>query len=241
MIGVTWRRGLLPIALLSLVAASGCLFRGTLPARELYRLTVPDTLPLGSAHSDSAPVGGGGGSIVRPVLDGTLGIMSYEAPGLYGEPSIVYRVGETAYGVYPSREWALPLGDMLGQMTARLSAGRGLTRDLPLFDPPSPRGQTYLWRARVREFEEVNRGNTLLVAVRIDATIVRTRDDSVVWSGSAGRERPVVGGTDMPTVVRTLSEAAAGVIGQLLERAEHDLSRPGVNLRAAADTARRAP
>jgi ABC-type uncharacterized transport system auxiliary subunit len=224
----------------TLAAVSGCI-RGTIPAREMYRLTLPDSVGLEVPRFDGAPTGGGGGSIVRPVLDGTLGVVAYETPGLYGESSIVFRLGDGEYGAYPSREWALPLGDMLGHITARIAAGHGLTRDLPLYAPPSPRSQTYLWRARVREFEEVDRGKQVFVSVRIDASIVRTRDDSVVWSATAGRERPVVPGNEMSAVVRTMSVAAASVLDELLDRAEQDLARPGGARPPAADTARRAP
>lgn len=230
-------------AALAVVLLASCI-RGTLPARELYRLAASDSAVGGEVASDST-ARGGGGAVVRPVLDGPLAIMPYETPGLYGERGIVYRVGETEYGVYPSREWALPLGDMLGHLTARMAAGTTLSRDVPIYDPASPRAQAWLWRARVREFEEVNRGRELLVAVRIEATIVRARDDSVVWSGTTSRERPVTTGTDMPSVVQTLSAAATSAIGELLARAERDLARPPASsARPSAPTAepaRRAP
>jgi uncharacterized lipoprotein YmbA len=223
--------------------------RGTLPARELYRLAPPDSMVGGASASDTTATGGGAGAIVRPALEGTLAVMPYETPGLYGENGIVYRVGETEYGIYPSREWAIPLGDMLGHLTARMAGRTSLTRELPIFDPASPRSHAWLWRARVREFEEVNRGRELLVAVRLEATIVRARDDSVIWSGSAARERAVTDGADMPAVVRTLSAAAASAVGELLARAERDLARPGASsaagaaagAAAAAAPARRAP
>ena len=228
------------VALALLGAVAGCrLFGlgGRLPPRELYRLSPPDSSLERAASAEAAPGGGAG----RPALDGTLAILTYETPGLYGESGIVFRIDDVSYGAYPSREWALPLGDMLGQLTARLAEGTGLTRDAPLYAPPSPRSKGYLWRARVREFEEVNRGGRLLVAVRIDAAIVRTRDDSVVWSGSAARERPVVGGLDMPAIVRSLSATGSDVISELLERATRDLGRTAIGQRAPADTARAAP
>lgn len=228
------------LAIVLLGALGGCrLFGlgGKLPPRELYRLAPPDTSIARAASAAASP----GGGTARPALDGTLGVLTYETPGLYGESGIVFRVGDVAYGAYPSREWAMPLGDMLGQLTARLAEGAGLTREVPLYAPPSPRAQGYLWRARVSEFEEVNRDGRLLVAVRIDAAIVRTRDDSVVWSGSAGREHAVVGGTDMPAIVRSLSAVSADVITELLDRASRDLGRQAIGRRAPADAARATP
>ena len=232
-------RACLALALLGATTGCGLLgFGGKLPPRELYRLASPDSLPGRGTTTEAAP---GGGASARPALDGSLAILTYETPGLYGESGIVFRIGDVSYGAYPSREWALPLGEMLGQLTARLAEGAGLTRDTPLYAPPSPRSRGYLWRARVREFEEVNRGGRLLVAVRIDAAIVRTRDDSVVWSGSAARERPVVGGMDMPAIVRSLSAAGSDVITELLERAGRDLGRTAIGQRLPADTARATP
>lgn len=222
-----------------LLAALGCFRMGKLPARELYRLAPPDSLvprlALVATPRDSlARTGGGGGEVARPVLPGTLGVMTYVTPGLYGDRAIVYRIGETEYGAYPSREWALPLGEMLGHLTARIAAGTALVREAPVYDPPSPRARTYLWRATVREFEEVDRGRAVLASVRIDATLVRAADDSIVWAGTAARERPVAGST-MTAVVGALSLLAAETIAELLGDAERALARP------AAAAARRTP
>lgn len=214
----------------------GCI-RGTLPARELYRLVVPDSV-VAAGQVTARPPAGGTESLLRPALDGTLAVLATETPGLYGENGIVFRVGDGEYGAYPAREWALPLGDMLGHLTARVAAAGGLVREAPVYAPPSPRTHAYVWHSAVREFEEVNRGTTLLVAVRIDATIVRARDDSVVWAGTAAREQPVTAGTDMPSVVRALSLAAAEVVGELVARAARELAAPVAD---AAVPAARAP
>ena len=230
---------MLGLTLIAATAGCGVLFRGTIPARELYRLTMPDSLTRAASLADgTTSLADDAGR--RPTLAGTLAILPYETPGIYGEATIAFRTGESAYGVYPNREWALPLGDMLGHATATLAAGH-FTREAPLYSPPSPRTHTYLWKARVREFEEVDRGTQLLVSVRLDASIVRARDDSVLWSSSARREMPVTGGSEMTDVVRTLSAAAAGVIAELVDRADRDLARPGAPRPTAADTARRTP
>ena len=223
------------------VATAGCgvLFRGTIPARELYRLTMPDSMVRAASLADGTTSSAGDDN-PRPTLAGTLAILPYETPGIYGEATIAFRTGESAYGVYPNREWALPLGDMLGHATATLAAGH-FTREAPLYSPPSPRTHTYLWKARVREFEEVDRGSQLLVAVRLDASLVRARDDSVLWSSSARRELPVTGGSEMSDVVRTLSAAAASTIAELVDRADRDLARSSALRPPAADTARRTP
>jgi ABC-type uncharacterized transport system auxiliary subunit len=210
------RRAARRAALAALVAAAaaplGCI-RGTLPPRELYRLSPVDTAPPAVADPLGRP----------PALgDATLAVAPYEAPGIYGGPSIVYRVNETEYGAYPSREWAIPLGQMLGVLTEGVLRRAPLTAGPAIFDPPSLRAQRYVWRGTVREFEEVNRGRALSAAVRIDAALLRTSDDSVVWTGSARREAPVAEPT-MNAVVRTLSSLAADAVGTLAAEADSAL------------------
>lgn len=195
--------------ILAVLAATsaGCFRVGTLPPIEYYALSIPD-IPL----ADGTRRG------VEPVLSGTLAIAPVETPGIYGDGGIVFRLGETQLHTYPTREWATPLSDMLGMATESVLGSRPLTPQPALFDPPSRHTYTYVWRSRVREFEEVNRGTEVLAAVGIDARLVVAATDSVVWSGSARRERTVETPT-MPAIVRTLSQLAAEVILHLADSA----------------------
>lgn len=206
-----WR--LLPLLLL---VAVGCWRIGKLPPRELYRITLPES-PDSSASAVVATDG------VAPPLPGTLGIGEYVTPGVYGDPQIVFRIGDTEYGSYPSREWAVPLGDQLGVLTERVLARVPLTAERAVFDPPSRRAQTYIWRGTVREFEEVNRGQEVLAAVRIDLRIVRAEDDSILWSGSSRIERAVPT-PNMSGIVQTLSVLADEVVTDLATHARRELS-----------------
>ena len=192
------------LVVLAAAASLGCFPRGTLPAREMYRLRLP------SEQGSALPAGG---PAVSP-LDGSLAITPYETPGLYDERGIVFRIGENEYGAYPSREWAVPLGEMLGMMTEDVLSRVPLTVEPARYDPPSRRSKSFLWRGAVREFEEVNRDGRVFVAVHLDASLTRSLDDSVVWSGSARREREVPRPT-MDDIVRSLSELAAEVIAEL--------------------------
>ena len=195
-----------------LLAPLACI-RGTIPPRELYRIAV--------APADSgAPAAGDG----VPRLAGSLGIAPYITAGIYAAPSIAYRIGETEYGTYPSREWALPLSQMLGVLTEEVVRRHPLTAGPAIYSPPSTRSQTYLWRGRVRRFEEVDRGKVVSASVWIDAAILRTGDDSVVWSGSAQRER-VVSGKSMADVVQTLSAIATEAVEELVAEADRALER----------------
>ena len=204
------------VALAAAVALAplGCI-RGTLPARELYRLAVPDSASVPDGLAPAAPGTG---------TPGTIAIAPYVAPGLYAEPSIAYRIGDSEYGTYPSREWAVPLSQMLGVLTERVLARSPLTSGGAIFDPPSLRSQTYLWRGTVREFEEVDRGKDVFAAVGIDAALLRTADDSVLWTGSVHLERPV-GEPTMAGVVTTLSALATEAVQRLAVSADSALRR----------------
>ena len=204
------------LAALLIIAAVGCFHIGRLPARELYRLALPDPLA-----ADSATITATDGS--PPPLAGTLGISQYVTPGVYGDPQIVFRINDNEYGSYPSREWAVPLGDQLGVVTERVLTRIALTPERAVFDPPSRRAQTYIWRGTVREFEEVDRGSEVRAAVRIDLRIVRAEDDSILWSGTSRLERAVPT-PNMSGIVQTLSALADEVVTDLATRARRELS-----------------
>lgn len=187
-------------------AAPVACIRGTVPVRELYRLTIPDS------------VFGGNTGVPGGQLTGSIAIERYVSPGLYGDASLVYRVDENAYGAYPSREWAIPLADQLGVLTESQLRRRPLTTAGAIFHPPSPRSHQYIWRGTIRQFEEVDRGRQVLASVHLDAMLVRTADDSVMWTGTARAERPV----DKPTmaeIVATLSTLSASVVSALVDDA----------------------
>jgi uncharacterized lipoprotein YmbA len=210
------------VALLGMVAG-GCVRFGTRPPLERYRLEIPPP--------PSAPAALPGGTL----LPGLLAVLPYATPGLYGRDPIVYRVGEIQLDVYPNREWAIPLRDQLGVATARLLEGRPLTSQPAVYDPSSLRPYAFVWRGRVREFEEVNRGDTVLAAVALEVQLVRTIDDSVVWAGRYRDERIVPPpNTTMEPIVHMLSVLTAEAINGLIDSAR-------VELRIAAVESARSP
>jgi ABC-type uncharacterized transport system auxiliary subunit len=192
------------------VAAGGC-FRGKLPPREFYRLT-PVEAPAPAALPGAAP------------LSGTIAIKAYATPGIYGSDLIAYRVGDGRYGTYPSREWAIPLGEMLGPITERIVREGRITSGRVVYDPPS-REAEYEWRGTVREFEEVDAPSSVSASVALAAQLVRVSDDSVLWSGTAASVEPVRESRSMDSVVAALSMATAKAIARLVEDASTTLRR----------------
>jgi len=63
--------------------------------------------------------------------------------------------------------------------------------------------------------DEVDRDGQVFAAVRLDARLVRTSDDSTIWLGSARAEVPVGRTTDMTVVVDSLSSAATRAVATL--------------------------
>ena len=200
------------------VLISGCLRSRPVPPIEMYRL-LPTAAETASAGAIASHPG---------LPDGSVAIASYVTPGLYGQRGIVYRVGESGYAAYPSREWAIPLGEMLGRRTADLLQERPLVRGGAMFDPPTRRAFTYSWRGTVREFEEIDRGNDVFVAVHLEASLVRIEDDSIVWSGGARAERPVPSGT-MDGIVAAMSAATDEVMLALLDSARVSIRQKSAN------------
>lgn len=185
---------------------AGCI-RGSLPAREYYRLAPADSVSL--VRRDAVP----------PPLSGAITISSYDAPGIYGRGGIVYRVGASQYGTYPSREWAIPLGENLGALTETVLRARPLTSGHVVFDPGGVRGEEFAWRGTVREFDEVDAPNSVSAAVSLAVQLVRIADDSVVWSGAARVVEPVAISRSMDSVVGALSIAAVRALTRLADDA----------------------
>lgn len=159
-------------------------------------------------------------------LAGSIAVSPFITPGVYGGDEIVYRIGETEYGTYPNREWALPLGDMLGMM-AEESIRENPLGNVAVYDPESRRQFDFLWQGAVREFEEVNRGNRVFAAVRLEARLLRTTDDSIVWRGDRSVERPVADPT-MTRIVEELSAAARDAMRALVSEAKTAASKLSV-------------
>ncbi len=198
------------VAVVVIACSTAACFGGRLPPLELYRIALPDralvATPLGQQP------------LRLPLPAGSVAIMPYEAPGVYGERNIVYRVGDTQYGAYPSREWALPVATMLGLVTEDVMRRAPITAGGAVFDPPTTTVETYVWRGLVRQFEEVDRGQQVFAAVALDARLVRARDDSVLWSGTVRLERPVPS-ANMQGIVGGLSSLSAAAVAQLADQA----------------------
>jgi hypothetical protein len=209
---MTPQRSLVALAVALSIA---CVRSRVVPAVEMYRL-------LPSAETASVAVAG------NALPDGAVAVVRFITPGVYGQRGIVYRVGETGYAAYPSREWAIPLGEMLGRRTADLMQTHPLVRGGSLFDPPSRRGFTHVWRGTVREFEEIDRGRNVFVAVDLEASLIRVEDDSIVWSGGSRAERAIPDGT-MDGIIAGLSAATDEVLVALLDSARVSIRQNSAN------------
>jgi ABC-type uncharacterized transport system auxiliary subunit len=209
--GLTRRAFVIGVSLACL-GGTAC-FRGKLPPREFYRLTPVMDSAMAQPREGSPP------------LTGSIAITAYDTPGIYGSGYIVYRAGAAAYGTYPSREWAIPLGEMLGAMTETAVRRGSLTSGRAAFHPSSVRREEYEWRGAVREFDEVDDPASVSASVALSAQLVRVADDSVVWSGAVRETERVKESRSMPSVVEALSLAASRAVGRLAADASTALRR----------------
>lgn len=209
------RRAFRIAALAALAPLAACL-GGRMPAIEYYRLAPVDSVALTTR-------------LAAPALPGaaplpSVAIAPYEAPGVYGGRDIVFRSADGTYGTYPARRWAVPLPIMLGLLTQDVLRTTPISVLPAVYSPPSYGTYAYVWRGRVRELEEIDRGRTVYAAVSLEARLVRSRDDSVVWSGAARLEERVERGT-MPAIVDALSRLAGQGLAQLAAEARLSLAR----------------
>lgn len=203
------------VVLCSVVAAAlatGCI-RGRLPAREFYRLP-----PQDSALFPTRPPG-------VPPLTESIAIAPFDTPGIYASGSIVYRIGATHYGAYPSREWAIPLGEMLGSLSEAAVRRGAITSGGVYFGGPSSPRAAYEWRGAVREFDEVDDPTGVAASVALTVQLVRVVDDSVIWSGTAHERQNVRESRSMDAVVQALSNAASRALSRLAGDAAAALRR----------------
>lgn len=211
------RRALVLIAVCA-VGCTGCLRTTTMAPIEMYRLLPPAAVSSAAAAREATD----------DLPEGSLAVARFVTPGLYGQRGIVYRVGEAGYATYSSREWAMPLGEMLGRRTADVMQAKPLVRGDALFDPRTRRSFMYMWRGTVREFEEIDRGNDVFVAVNLEASLIRIENDSIVWSGGARVERRVPDGT-MEGIIAGLSGATDEVLFALLDSARVSIRQKSAN------------
>ena len=198
--GVSWTAA--AVVLLS----GGCLPKGS-PPTALYQLVAP-----------ARPAN------TTPLADGVIVVEPYVTPGIYADEALIYRTSETQYFTYPYRQWAMPLSEALALLTAdalrRAPAPIGTSS--VVLDDVATGARGLKWRGVIRHFEEVDRDRSVGVEVAIDATIVRSRDDSVLWHGSAWAARQVPTGT-MPAIVSTMSALVDSAVGALAGQAAGSL------------------
>ena len=197
---------------------AGCV--RSMPPLERYRLS-PVSAPAAAEES----AGRGSGAVARPTASrdapratiASVRIEPYVTEGIYADPQIVYRTGESQYAAYPNREWALPLSSMLADLTGEVVREMSANRVRVLTEAEG--GATdFIWRGAVHEFEEVNRGDQVLAAVRFEATLHRASDDSLLWQGTGRAEQPVTGDS-MEAVVAALSRLGTETVTSMVKDA----------------------
>jgi ABC-type uncharacterized transport system auxiliary subunit len=157
----------------------------------------------------------------RAILDGSVQIVSFGARGLLSEPRLAY-VDWRAPGEqlqYAAVRWdespARTVERALAHYLRKASPG------LAVFDADSRAAADYWISGRLDRFEQVVRPGGNEVAVALDVTLMRTRDRSLVLTGSYCASAPMQGedvATSLPAFEAALIEIFAGLTDDLRAR-----------------------
>ena len=128
-----------------------------------------------------------------PVLDGSLQIVRFGARGLLSEPRLAYvdwrapgeqlQHADVRWDEVPSRTVERALGQYL----------RHASPGIAVFDADSRAAADYWLSGRLDRFEQVVERDGAEVAVALDVTLMRTRDRSLVLTGSYCASQPASG------------------------------------------------
>lgn len=174
-------------------------------------LAVSCGMPKTSFYRLQFPVAERGSS---PANDATLGVQRFRASNLLRQDRIVYSTADNQVNYYQYHRWAEDPAAMVTSLFVREVAGRHLFRDVAQFRPD--KGTDYYLRGRVLALEEQDRGPSVSVRVAVEAELLKSKTDAVVWTGRAERERPVPR-KDVSSVVEEMNRATQEVIGQLAD------------------------
>jgi len=195
------RQRSLLFVLVVILGAAAC---GKTPATNFY------TIPLPAAEPASSPVHG------EPVQGESaapqVGVDRPRAAHLLRQDRIVYFTSNNELNYYQYHRWAEPPVFLVQSALIRHLQGAGL------FDNVVPyraqKGLDYVLRGRLLAMEEVDGPGGVTARFGLELELVRQKDNQVVWSGRARREKPVALKT-VEAVVAAMGAAANESLDEL--------------------------
>jgi len=185
------RQRSLLFVLVVILGAAAC---GKTPATNFY--TIP--LPAAKPASSSAAL--------------QLGVDRPRAAHLLRQDRIVYFTSNNELNYYQYHRWAEPPVFLVQSALIRHLQGAGL------FDNVVPyraqKGLDYVLRGRLLAMEEVDGPGGVTARFGLEIELVRQKDNQVVWTGRAGREKSVAS-KSVDAVVEAMGAAANESLDEL--------------------------
>jgi ABC-type uncharacterized transport system auxiliary subunit len=142
-----------------------------------------------------------------------LGIEPFRSPAILRDDRIVYYSSPTALDYYRHHRWGAIPAELVGEFAAQWLQEEGAFAQVKMF--PVRGAVDYILGGEVTRFEEVDSGDSVKVRLAVALSLVRRRDQKLVWSGEQREEMPVQG-QGVAAVASTLSAACTQALGQML-------------------------
>ena len=202
------------VAALGLFAAVVAVSCGGVPKTYYYTLRVPPP----PATSD-------------PKTNFVLGVEHFRAAEMLRDDRIVFYKSPTEVDYYEHHRWSTDPATMMTELAARWLDQMGIFSEVRLL--PSREGVDYKLAGRVLNFEEVDSEGETKGRVALRLTLVRTRDQKVVWTFVRQSEHPAED-RGMAGVVKALDasnesllrEALGGVAAQVEQDFDESQQHP---------------
>jgi uncharacterized lipoprotein YmbA len=136
----------------------------------------------------SAPAPITRGSTSPPLIQ-SVAVRQFDAPPFLRSGPIVYRESAEKLGFYPNDRWAVdPRRSATGTIISDLQA-TGVFRSVSLFDGHS--APECIVTGTVEHLEEVDRGKSVSIDVRVSARLTDFQTGDILWQGSASSDAAV--------------------------------------------------
>lgn len=194
------------LALLVVLAAMSC---GGLPRTNYYTLRLSSPPPARD-----------------PKTGFVLGVEHFRAPEILRDDRIVFYESPTQLNFYQYHRWGSDPTSMLTELVARRLEQTGVFAVVHLL--PSREPVDYFLRGRLLSFEEVDYETGVRGRVGLDLTLVRSRDQKMLWSETRQVESATQG-KGVPGVVDALNAASQQLLDEalpgLIASIEHDFQQ----------------
>jgi uncharacterized lipoprotein YmbA len=141
-----------------------------------------------SYYELSAPAPIARGNTAQPLIE-SVAVRQFDAPPFLRSGPIVYRESGEKLGFYPNDRWAVdPRRSATAAIISDLQA-TGVFRSVGLFDGHN--APQCIVTGTIEHLEEVDRGKSVSIDVRVSARLTDFETGDILWQGSASSDAAV--------------------------------------------------